>query len=461
MPSPNHPPRPDAPAEGAQQQGRKGGRDRSRPYSRSDHRARSHASAHAQDAAAPPDPGPAGEDPLVPRGPADLVTTDDALAGLIADLRASGSFAYDSEFIGELTYYPKLCVIQVASARRVSLIDPLADLDLRPFWELLTDPAVEKIVHAGEQDIEPVVRHLGRAPGNVFDTQIAAGMAELPYPVSLSKLVLDLTGARLGKGLTFSHWDQRPLSSMQLRYAADDVRFLPLVRHKLGERLNALGHAEWAKEECAAQCDPALYRFDPETGFLRVRGAGSLDPRNLAVLRALYAWRDAAAREADVPPRTFLRDEILLDMARTPIKSREKFDRVKGLPRPVESAHGQTIIDATLRAMSLPPGELPPAARDAEVSPTEKFRSDALWVAAQCVCAGRGIDPALVASRQDLNEFWQALRDGASLDGHKLMTGWRRAALGQPLTDLVKGSGRFRVEWSEGSLRAASMNGQV
>ena len=154
--------------------------------------------------------------PLVPRGEPELVASDDALSRLIEKLRRSGSFAYDSEFIGELTYFPKLCLIQVASRDHIALIDPLANLSLSPFWELLCDQAVEKIVHAGAQDIEPVIRHTGRSPEHIFDTQVCAGFAAMPYPVSLSKLVMELTGARLGKGLTFSHWDKRPLSAMQL-----------------------------------------------------------------------------------------------------------------------------------------------------------------------------------------------------------------------------------------------------
>src|SRR4051812_47295594 len=227
-----------------------------RPYSRADHRARAHESAHT-DAPLPPENTP--DLPLVPKGPAPLLTTDDEVRELIDHCRAAGRFAYDSEFIGELTYHPKLCVLQVASDERVALIDPLADIDLMPFWELLADPAVEKIVHAGDQDIEPVVRHLNRSPANFFDTQIAAGFCGLPYPVSLSKLVGELTGARLGKGLTFTHWDQRPLSAMQLRYAADDVRYLPAVRAELGRRLEANGHTSWAKEECEALCEPSQY----------------------------------------------------------------------------------------------------------------------------------------------------------------------------------------------------------
>ena len=261
-------------------------------YSRSAHRDRAHEDAHAEAAA---EPAHIPDHALVLRGPADLVDTEAGFTELLVHLRSAGRFAYDSEFIGELSYYPKLCLIQVASAEKVALIDPIAGFDLRPFWELLADPSVEKIVHAGQQDIEPVVRHLGRGPANVFDTQIAAGMAAMPYPVSLSKLVMETAGVKLGKGLTFTHWDQRPLSNMQLRYAADDVRYLPLLREEIGRRLDALGHAAWAKQECDAQCDPSLYGFDPETSYQRVRGSGSLDPRNLAVLRALVAWRDASA----------------------------------------------------------------------------------------------------------------------------------------------------------------------
>jgi ribonuclease D len=440
-----------------QQQEQEQPRRSRRPYSRADHRARSHENAHAagagDEADAAADNHPRPHHPLVTHAAPDLVTTDDGLAELLAHLRAAGSFAYDSEFIGELTYFPKLCLIQTASAQRVALIDPLADLDLRPFWELIADGSVEKIVHAGQQDIEPVFRHIGQVACNVFDTQIAAGLAGLPYPLSLSKLVHELAGARLGKGLTFSHWDQRPLSAMQLRYAADDVRYLPLVRSELGKRLDALGHAGWAAEECAALCDPVLYRFDPDTYYQRVRGATSLQPKNLAVLRELTIWRDAAAREENVPPRSLLKDEILIDLSRNPAKSVEKLDRVRGLPRPVEKAHGQRIVDATLRALANPVPNLS-AGRDVEPTPTERFRSDALWATAQALCTGRGIDSSVVLSRQDCGELYRALAGGQDLTDLRVMKGWRREALGERLVRLYEGAETMSLGWSNGSLRA-------
>lgn len=424
-------------------------KSRNRPYSRGDHRARSHENAHGD---APRAPENTLDLPLVPKGPAPLLTTDAELAELIVHLRAAGRFAYDSEFIGELTYYPKLCVIQVASAERVALIDPLADVDLTPFWELLCDPGVEKVVHAGDQDIEPVVRHLGRSPANFFDTQIAAGFVGLPYPVSLSKLVGELIGAKLGKGLTFTHWDQRPLSPMQLRYAADDVRYLPAVRAELGRRLDATGHAAWARQECEALCEPSQYLFDPETQYLRVKGAGSLQPRNLAVLRELTVWRDAAAREADLPPRAFLKDEILIDLSRNPAKGVDKLDRVRGLPRPVERDHGATIVAATQRAWSAPAASLP-AQRDTEQTPTDRFRSDALWAAAQAICAGNQVDSAVVTTRQEMSDFYRAVAAGADVSHLRVMKGWRREALGEPLLKLVNERTEMTLRWAEGSLK--------
>ena len=421
-------------------------------YARSAHRARQHQDAHNDEAA--PSPAHAVADhPDVPKNEATLVTTDDGLRDLLARLRDAGSFAYDSEFIGELTYIPKLCLIQVATKERVELIDPLADLDLMPFWELIADESVEKITHAGEQDVEPVIRHTGREAKNAFDTQIAAGFIGMAYPVALSKLVAELVGAKLGKGLTFSHWDQRPLSAQQLRYAADDVRYLPALRKAIGARVDATGHAAWARAEFDAMCDARLYEFNPDTAYLRVRGATTLGPQALAILRELVIWRDGVARAHDVPPRAFLKDEVLVDMSRSPVKTPEKLSRVRGLPRPVEHAHGKEIIDAVQRGIATPPGKFP-FARTIEPSPTERFRGDAVWAVAQCICIGKSVDPALVTSRQEIGEFYRHVSGGREAEDLSIMKGWRREALGEPLMKLIKEGNAVTLDWNEGALRA-------
>jgi ribonuclease D len=420
---------------------------------RPQHRARSHDDAHTAEEAH--DPGDSRANPLVFRGDAKLVTTQRGLLELIERLRAERSFAYDSEFIGELSYLPKLCVIQTATPKEISLIDPLSsEIDLRPFWELIADPDVEKVTHAGQQDLEPVIRHLGRPAQNIFDTQIASGFAGMAYPASLSKLVKEIVGAKLGKGLTFTHWDQRPLSNQQLKYAANDVRYLPAVRAELGRRLDAVGHMGWAMAECAAQCDVGLYRFDPETAYMRVRGAGSLGPVGVAVLKELVIWRDSAARQHDVPPRAFLKDEILIDMSREPIKSVDKLARVRGLPRPVEQAHGAEMVEATRRGLAVPPGAMPESNRAGEESPTDKHRADALWAVVQCLCIGKSIDPDLVSSRAEVGRLHRQLSSKQEPKDLKILSGWRREAVGNLLLRMVSGDAKVELGWGERGLEA-------
>ncbi|CAN5474302.1 ribonuclease D [soil metagenome] len=428
---------------------------------RSVHRSRNHDSAHAEDSSA--HEARVIDHPMIAPGPAPLIDDQPSLDKLIDELRNVGSFAYDTEFIGELTYHPTLCVIQVATTKAVSLIDPMAGLDLRKFWELLADESVEKVVHAGEQDVEPVPRQLGKERGarNVVDTQIAAGFAGLAYPVALSKLVLEHFAVKLGKGATFTHWDQRPLSPVQMRYAADDVRYLPALWDALRTRVESLGHKEWAIAECAEMCDPAQFGFNPDKYYHRVRGSSTLSSAGLAVLRELTIWRDTAARAANVPARALVKDEILIDMSRSPIKQIERLDLVRGLPRPLEHEHGQAIVDATMRALSSPMAQRP-AARAPEPSPTERFRADSLFAAAFALCAARSVDAALATSRQEVGEF---LRHVSSSDPHAtdalnelhLMRGWRREALGNPLLHFVRGEssqGSMQFVWRDGRLQS-------
>lgn len=399
------------------------------------YRDRAHEQAHCDTA----EPQAVIEHPLVCRGQPEMIASQADLAGLIGHLRQSRSFGYDSEFIGEMSYQPKICLIQAATPQRVALVDPLSGLDLAAFWELLADPDLEKIVHAGQQDLEPVVRFLGRAPANVFDVQIAAGFVGLAYPASLRRLVEELLGVRLGKGFTFTHWDRRPLSTMQQRYAADDVRYLPALRRELSRRLDESGHAAWAAEQCAALCDISLYRADPAGEYLRLRGAGRLSPRQLAILRELTAWRDEVARRADLPPRTYVRDEVLVAMARLAPATEEHLAHVRGLPRQVRKAEGQRIIEAIARGRLAPPPP-GPACSDVEESPRHRFAVDALWTEVQAVCYARGIDPALVCSRRDVARFYRRHRgEAVGGDDDELLRGWRGELLGAKLGELADG----------------------
>lgn len=417
------------------------------------HRSRSHESAHANHDQHRSDAIP--DHPLIPRNTA-VVDTQAGLESLIEKLRNAERFAYDSEFIGELSYHPRICLIQTATPEGVWLIDPLKKLDLSSFWDLIADRTVQKLVHAGQQDLEPVYRLIGRPAANVFDVQIAAGFSGLAYPAGLSKLVREILGVHLGKGFTFTHWDQRPLSAVQLRYAADDVRYLPAMHEKLVQTLGAMGHLNWASEESEAMCNPALYQGDPTADWSRIRGVSSLSGQSAAVLRELYIWREQAAKRYDLPPRSYLRDEIILEMSRKPVRGISDLPRVRGLPKPVEQEEGQNIVEASQRGLHSPDVEQLVQAQRVEETPAERFDSDALWSAVQAWCYGRKIDPSLVASRQEVVRWLKDCREQKATVDAKFLHGWRREMIGSLLTRALRGEEIICLGWKDGTLYSDS-----
>jgi ribonuclease D len=379
---------------------------------------------------------PVAAHPLVCPDAPTVVDTAAALAEMNEHLSATGSFAFDSEFIGEMSYIPRLCLVQAATTKRVFIVDPLAGVDLGSFWELVVSPAIEKVVLAGQQDFGPAVQHTGRAPAHITDVQIAAGFIHVDWPLSLSRLVQEFVGVALGKGLTFTRWDDRPLSAVQMRYAADDVRYLPAAWAVIAARVAELGRGAWVREECASALeDLAFYRPAPETLYLRVRGRDRLNRRALAVLRELAILRDDAARREKVPPRTLLNDGVLGALARRPVTSLAGLDAVRGLPRPVEALYGREIVEATERAMALPEDRLPP--REPADTHDAQDRVDKLWADLTAFCTAKSVAPAMVASRKEVARLCRAAAAGQPLEGNRLGRGWRKDLLGDLLKQIL------------------------
>ncbi|MCY2932450.1 MAG: HRDC domain-containing protein [Planctomycetota bacterium] len=371
---------------------------------------------------------PLTEHPLASREAPTMVATAAGLADMVEHLRTVGSFAYDSEFIGEQSYISHLCVVQAATTQRVFVLDPLAGLDLGDFWGLFPDAAVEKIVLAGQQDLAPAVLATGRAPVNVVDVQIAAGFVHPEYPLSLTRLLERFVGVVPGNPLAFTHWDKRPLSAVQVRYAADDVRYLPAAKDVICKQLADLGREGWARQEFAAGLeDMVMYRPAPGTLYLRIRGRERLGRRQLAVLRELADLRDRLARLENVPPRTLLKDGVLISMSRRPAGKVGDLEAVRGLPRPVEDRYGRDIIEATARAIALPDKELPP--EEPSESPATKLAVDKLLADITQRCQERSVAPALVASRREVLRAYLAVKSGNMELPSRLSRGWRRELL--------------------------------
>jgi ribonuclease D len=390
--------------------------------------------------------------PLIPPGEPELITTTAGLRELMEHVRSVGICAYDTEFIGELSYFPQICLVQIATPERIAVVDPLEDVDLTSLWESIADPAVETIVHAGVQDLEPVTRHIGRPPATIIDTQIAAGFVGQPYPCSLRKLVLSLAGVRLGKAMTFTQWDHRPLSRRHLHYAADDVRYLPAVRAAIGEKLEALGHAAWVLEECGPLMDEASYRFDSAHQALRFKGATRLNEITFKTLRSLVELRDELAREQNVPPRTFLRDDAVMRLARDKPKQIGLLADLRGVPRPVAERYGARIIE-TIEAAPEREAIARPSAKYEEETAEDRVRVEGMMLAVSSFALGQGVDPSLVLVRADVQELYHRYDHGKPIEDARIMRGWRGELLGSALAGFFAGTADLTFHWNAEGLR--------
>lgn len=374
--------------------------------------------------------------PLIER---EMVKTDHDLAALCDELRAAGRFALDTEFLGERTYVPRLCLVQVATTEFIALVDTLAVRDLRPLWALVADPNVQKVLHAAREDLRLAFYGGGRLlPQNVYDTQVAAGFVGLPmYPISYARLTEALMGVRLGKGETRSEWDRRPLTPDQVQYARDDVRYLLPIADKLTALLTRLGRDGWLREEMERFSLASVYEPDPEVAYLRLRGPRSgLTRRPTALLRAITAWREREAAARDVPARTVLRDEALTELALRPPRRLSDFTRLKSFPVGEEVSLGPGLLDALNAARAIPDDLLPPplAGNADDETPQERVLGDLLFALGAALCQSRDLAPELALTKAD------ALMVARGRTETPLLTGWRRQALGEELERLARGA---------------------
>ena len=371
--------------------------------------------------------------------PAELmVTTDRQLRAVCARLRAAGTFGFDTEFIREQTYFPHLCLVQAATTDFVAIIDPFA-VSMDPFWKLVCDPALAKVVHAGQQDLEICYLQAHRPPMNIFDVQVAAALVGREYPLSYGKLVLEVFGVEMKQGKSFSDWSRRPLSQGQLHYAVEDVHHLVALRDELHGRLRAMGRLAWMREEMAPAESADTYAYDSLKALQRLRGWRRMSSQRLAILRELVTWRDAAARRADLPPRTLLRDGPLKTVAKDLPRTIKALSDIKDFPRPLARRCGKEIIETFEMALRLPRGDWPDAA-PRENDPDDKVLVSRTIEAVSEFCLAGDLNPSIVANRANYVDLLHALRLGRRPPaGLGLADGWRKTLLGTFVTDLLGG----------------------
>jgi ribonuclease D len=376
-----------------------------------------------------------------------LISDSDALAQFCARQKATPFVAVDTEFMRERTYWPILCVVQVAGPEEAVAIDALAPgIDLAPLLALMADPETLKVFHAARQDLEIFFQLSGEVPHPIFDTQIAAMVCGFGDSASYETLVKRLAQANLDKASRFTDWAHRPLSDRQIQYALADVVHLRTVYERLQELLGQNGRAPWFAEEMADIVDPALYRGEPAEAWRRFRLRGRADRRMLGVLRAVAAWREAAAQQRDLPRGRIMRDEAILEIAAHAPKSIESLARTRSLGRGIaEGKLGRDILEAVAQGLADP--DPPPAIpAKAEAPPGIGPLIELLRVLLKQRCEDFQVAQKLVASADDLEAI--AADDNAPV---RALSGWRREVFGKDALALKHGelaltAGKSRIE---------------
>src|SRR5262252_10044479 len=343
--------------------------------------------------------------------------------------------AVDTEFMRDKTYYPQLCLLQVAGPDEAAAVDALApDIDLKPLFDLLVDPRVIKVFHAARQDVEMLFHITGSIPAPLVDTQVAAMVCGFGDAVSYENLTAKLAGARIDKSSRFTDWARRPLTDRQLLYALSDVTHLRPTYEHLKRRLAKTGRTDWVAEEMAILTDPATYRLEPRQAWRRIKFRTD-KPRMLAVLREVAAWREEEAQRRDLPRNRVLRDETLCEIAAHAPSDVEHLARCRGLSRSIaENRQGAQILAAVKRGLELPAGDCP------EPSPRRDLPAglgpliELMRVLLKMRCEENGVAQKLIASADDLELI--AADDGAEVAA---LHGWRREIFGADALALKHG----------------------
>lgn len=371
----------------------------------------------------------------------DLIDSTAALVDACARLARHPFVTVDTEFLRETTFWPKVCVIQLASNDDVYVVDALADgLDLAPFFALMTDPAVVKVFHAARQDIE-IMWHLARTiPAPLFDTQVAAMVCGYGDQVSYGDLVQRIVRVTLDKSSRFTDWSRRPLSAEQAAYAQADVTHLRDVYLHLEARLEKTGRSEWLGDEMAALASPATYEQKPENAWERLKGRAR-KPRDLAVLMEICAWREHEAQDRDVPRSRVLKDDVLVEIALAAPRDAAGLGNLRAFPRGMErSKGGAEILAAVERGVLRDPKGLPKL--DRERRPQKDTATvELLKVLLRQVAERHGVAPKMIATVDDL----EAIAASNSADVAAL-SGWRRDLFGAKALQLKDGRLALTVE---------------
>ncbi len=373
-----------------------------------------------------------------------LVVDQDAFEELCEHIRSEGEVAFDTEFISEFTYRPALCLLQFATRTRRVAVDPLCVTDLGSWWRLMADSRVLTVVHGGREEVRFCLRYASSPPLNLADVQIAEGLQSRAFPLSYTALVNRVLGLRTQGKETRTDWRHRPLTTRQIDYALEDVAHLLDIWNSQKQSLSARGRLAWAEAEFRRTIDE-LHQEQSRENWRRLPGIQSLSARELAVVRALHAWREREAFERDRPARKVLRDDLIIELARRQPRDVNDLLATRDMNRSDYRRQAPAMLAAVEQACALPPGDLPPVKRT-DKDQDEQILAQLLAIALANRCSQAEVAMGLVGTTADLKHLvrWHVYGDhnGSS---PRLMQGWRSEVCGALLTDVLAGRIALRV----------------
>jgi len=372
-----------------------------------------------------------------------LISTTEELEAAVAELSKSDFVTVDTEFIRETTFWPILCLIQMAAPGATALVDPMAPgMDLKPFFELMANESVTKVFHAARQDVEIVFHLGGLIPNPIFDTQVAAMVCGFGDSVSYDQIVQKITGTRLDKSSRFTDWRRRPLSEKQLDYALADVTYLIEVYRHLRDELERENRGHWLKEEMDVLTSPQTYDPHPEDAWKRLK-MRLRKPQELAVVQHVAAWREREARERDVPRQRVIKDDAVYEIAQQQPRDQAALARLRMTPKGWErSATAASLLEVVNAALAIPREQLPKPPKSSQSPEGSGAAAELLKVLLKMVAEKEGVAPKVLASGDDL--------DRIAADGDKAdvpaFRGWRHAVFGEQALKLVHGELALKFE---------------
>ena len=365
--------------------------------------------------------------------PVQYIDTDADLALFCQQIESSGWLTVDTEFLREKTYYPQLCLIQVANDDHIACIDPLAISNLEPLLAVFYNPEITIVFHAARQDLELFYMLRDELPSNVFDTQVAATVLGYGDQVGYGNLVQQCLNVSLDKAHSRTDWTKRPLDPAQITYAADDVRYLRDVYKLLVRQLKDKKRTHWLEDDFDALTNVETYKPDPDNVWRKVKGFGRLKGIQLAILKQLAAWREQRAIKSNRPRRWILKDDVLLDLAKLAPESIDKFNMIRGLEANTIKRYGEALLAEIKQAKSQPKENWPVLKKTQPLSQQQNAIVDALMALLRKFCDEQSIAPVAVASRKEIE------RMVSGETALPILQGWRNEIVGHHLKDFLDG----------------------